>query len=124
MGLVRNLEKNLFAFLQFRFSLVITACVAVLFLNVWPFLGMFIAPAWSRLPFAVAVALIAGRYYQSSEAMGVPSITFLLNPISAILTAVAILGSAFAAIRDGGVTWRGTTYSLEDLRNKEGTQEK
>lgn len=118
MGLVRNLEKNLFAFLQFRFSLVIAACVAVLFLNVWPFLGAIIASGWSRLPFAFAVAMIAARYYQSSEAMGVPTVTFLLNPISAILTAVAILGSAFAAIRDGGVTWRGTKYSLEDLRKK------
>jgi glycosyltransferase involved in cell wall biosynthesis len=118
MGLVRNLEKNLFAFLKFRFSLVIAACVAVLFLNVWPFMGMFIAPGWSRLPFAVAVALIAARYYQGSEAMGVPTITFLLNPLSAILTAFAILGSAFATIRDGGVTWRGTKYSLEDLRKK------
>ncbi len=118
MGLVRNLEKNLFAFLQFRFSLVIAACLAVLFLNVWPFMGVFIAPGWSRLPFAVAVALIAARYCQSSEAMGVPAITFLLNPISAVLTAVAIVGSAFAAIRDRGVTWRGTKYSLEELRKK------
>jgi hypothetical protein len=118
MGLVRNLEKNLFAFLQFRFSLVIAACFAVLFLNVWPFVGVFIAPGWSRLPFALAVALIAARYYQSSEAMGVPSITFLLNPIGAILTAIAIVGSAFAAIRDGGVTWRGTRYSLNELRKK------
>src|SRR6185437_14457447 len=84
MGLVRNLEKNLFAFLQFRLSLVIAACVAVLFLNLWPFLGVFIAPGWSRLPFAVAVALIAARYYQSADAIGVPAITFLLNPVSAV----------------------------------------
>jgi hypothetical protein len=118
MGMVRNLEKNLFAFLQFRFSLVFAACLAILFLNLWPFLGAFIAPGWSRLPFAVAVVMIAARYYQSADAMGVPTITFLLNPISAILTGVAILGSAFAAIRDGGVTWRGTKYSLEDLRKK------
>ena len=118
MGLVRNLEKNMFAFLKFRFSLVIAACVAVLFLNVWPFLGAIIAPGWTHLPFAVAVALIAARYYQSAEAIGVPAITFLLNPASAILTAVAILGSAFAATRDGGITWRGTRYSLEELRKK------
>jgi len=118
-GLVRNLEKNLFAFLQFRFSLVVAACVLLLFLNVWPFLGVIIAPGWSRAPFAFAVAMIAARYYQGAATMGVPTITFLLNPISAILTGVAILGSAFSAIRDGGVTWRGTKYSLEDLRKKE-----
>jgi hypothetical protein len=43
---------------------------------------------------------------------------FLANPISAILTGVAIVGSAFAAIRDGGITWRGTKYSLKELRKK------
>jgi glycosyltransferase involved in cell wall biosynthesis len=118
MDLVRNLEKNLFAFFKFRFSLVIAACLAVLFLNVWPFAGVIVVPGWSRLPFAVAVAMIAARYYQGAGTMGVPTITFLLNPISAILTAVAIAGSAFAAIRDGGVTWRGTKYSLEELRKK------
>jgi len=118
MGLVRNLEKNLFAFLQFRFSLVVAACLLLLFLNVWPFLGVMIAPGWARGPFAFAVAMIAARYYQGAATMGVPAITFLANPISAILTGVAIVGSAAAAIRDGGVTWRGTKYSLEELRKK------
>jgi glycosyltransferase involved in cell wall biosynthesis len=118
MGLVHNLEKNLFAFLKFRFSLVVAACVLVLFLNVWPFVGMIVAPGWSRVPFAFAVAMIAARYYQGSRTMGVPTITFLLNPISAILTAVAIVGSAFAAIRDGAITWRGTKYPLDEFRRK------
>jgi hypothetical protein len=118
MGLVHNLEKNLFAFLKFRFSLVVAACVLVLFLNVWPFVGMIVAPGWSRVPFAFAVAMIAARYYQGSRTMGVPTITFLLNPVSAILTAVAIVGSAFAAIRDGAITWRGTKYPLDELRRK------
>lgn len=118
MGLVRNLEKNLFAFLKFRFSLVIAASVLVLFLNVWPFLGLIVAPGWSRLPFVFAVAMIAARYSQGSAKMGVPAITFLLNPISAILTAFAILGSAFAALRDGAITWRGTKYPMNELRRK------
>ena len=118
MGLVRNLEKNLFAFLKFRFSLVIAACVLVLFLNVWPFLGTIVAPGWSRVPFAFAVAMIAARYFQGAKTMGVPAITFLLNPISAILTALAILGSAFATLRDGAITWRGTKYPLDVLRRK------
>jgi glycosyltransferase involved in cell wall biosynthesis len=118
MGLVRNLEKNLFAFLRFRLSLVIAACILLLFLNVWPFVGTIIAPGWARAPFAFAVAMIAARYYQGSATIGVPTITFLLNPISAILTGFAILGSAFAAIRNGGVTWRGTKYPLDELRKK------
>jgi len=118
MGMVRNLEKNLFAFLKFRFSLVFLACLALLFLNVWPFLGLVIAPGWARVSFAVAVAMIALRYQQNSQVTGIPAIIFLGNPISAALTGVAILRSTFVAVRDGGITWRGTKYSLKELRKK------
>ena len=57
-GVVRNLEKNLFAFFGFRMALVILACFAVLFSCVWPFVGLLFAPGWTRAPFALAVALI------------------------------------------------------------------
>jgi hypothetical protein len=39
-GIIRNLEKNLFAFLQFRLSLVLAVCAMVFFLCVWPFAGL------------------------------------------------------------------------------------
>src|SRR5258708_34833065 len=46
-GVVRNLEKNLFAFLKFRVSLVIAACCVMGFLCVSPFAGLALASAWS-----------------------------------------------------------------------------
>ncbi len=61
-GIIRNLEKNLFAFLQFRVSLVLAVCAVVCFLCVWPFAGLALAPGWARTGFAVAVALIALGY--------------------------------------------------------------
>lgn len=119
IGMVRNLEKNMFAFLQFRFSIVLAVCVLLLLLNVWPFLGVIFAPGWCKAVFAFAVAMIAVRYYQGSSFTGVPTLVFLLNPISAILTGLAIVRSAFSVVRDGGITWRGTTYPLVELRKKQ-----
>jgi len=117
-GVVRILEKNLFAFLNFRVSLALAACVLLMFVNVWPFAGAVLAPGWSRLPFIAAVILIAIRYHQSEPVTGAPTVVFLATPISALLTAIAIVGSAYKAIRNGGITWRGTTYPLEELRKK------
>jgi len=117
-GVIRNLEKNLFAFFRFRFTLVFAACLALFFVNVWPFVGLFFAPGWAKAGFAVAIVMIAVRYRQTSPLTGVPTAVFLAHPISASLFAVAVLRSAFATIRDGGVTWRGTKYSLEELRKK------
>jgi len=117
-GVIRNLEKNLFAFFRFRFTLVFAACVALFFVNVWPFAGLFLAPGWAKAGFAVAIAMIAVRHSQTSPLTGAPTIVFLAHPISASLFAVAVLRSAFATVRDGGVTWRGTKYSLEELRKR------
>jgi hypothetical protein len=43
---------------------------------------------------------------------------FLTCPIAAIVFAYATLQSAFIALRDGAVTWRGTKYSLKELKKK------
>jgi hypothetical protein len=117
-GMVRNLEKNLFAFLKFRFSLVLAACLTLLFLNVWPFLGVVLVPGWAKTGFAIAITMIALRYQQNSRVTGVSAVFFLANPLSALLTGVAILRSTFLAIRDGGIIWRGTKYSLRELRRR------
>jgi len=117
-GVVANLEKNLFAFLQFRISLVLAVCAVTFFLCVCPFLGLFLASGWAKAGFAVAVATIALAYTLSGRLMGSSPLLFLTCPIAAIVFNFAALQSAFLALRDGAITWRGTKYSLEELRNK------
>jgi glycosyltransferase involved in cell wall biosynthesis len=118
LGMVRNLEKNMFALMRFRLGISFAACFADVFLNVWPFVGVIFAPGWARLPFAFAVLMVALRYFQGVPLTGVPAFLFFLHPISGTLTAVAILRSAFAGVRDGAITWRGTKYPLAELRRK------
>jgi glycosyltransferase involved in cell wall biosynthesis len=117
-GVVANLEKNLFAFLQFRISLVLAVCALTFFLCVCPFLGIFMAPGWAKAAFAVAVAMIALVYTLSGRLMGTSALLFLTCPIAALVFEFAALQSAFLALRDGAITWRGTKYSLEELKKK------
>jgi hypothetical protein len=117
-GVVANLEKNLFAFLQFRISLVLAVCALTFFLCVCPFLGVFLAPGWAKTAFAAAVALIALVYTLSGRFMGTSPLLFLTCPIAALVFEFAALQSAFLALRDGAITWRGTKYSLTELRKK------
>ena len=118
LGVVANLEKNLFAFLRFRISLVLAVCALTFFLCVWPFLGLFLAPGWAKAVFAVAVALIALTYTLSGRYMGNSALLFLTCPVAALVFNFATLQSAFLALRDGAITWRGTKYSLRELKNK------
>jgi glycosyltransferase involved in cell wall biosynthesis len=117
-GIVRNLEKNLFAFLKFRVSLVVAACGVLGFLCVWPFVGLALAPGWARTGFAFAVAMIAISYSMASRYTRTSPVFFVTCPIGALLTMYAVSRSAFVAVRDGGITWRGTKYPLAELRKK------
>jgi glycosyltransferase involved in cell wall biosynthesis len=117
-GVVANLEKNLFAFLQFRIALVLAVCATTSFLCIGPFAGFFLAAGWARAPFALAIALIAIAYTYAGRYMASSPLLFLTCPIAAIVFAYATLQSAFIALRDGAVTWRGTKYSLDELKKK------
>ena len=117
-GVVANLEKNLFAFLQFRISLVLAVCGVTFFLCVCPFLGLFLAPGWARAGFAAAVAMIALAYTLTGRYMASSPLLFITCPIAAIIFAFATLQSAFLALRDGAITWRGTKYLLSELKKK------
>lgn len=120
MGVVRNLEKNLFAFFRFRMSLALAACVALFTLCMAPFIGLVFAPVgasgWGRAGFAVAVAMIAGLHGMTARVSRISPLIFLTFPVGAGLFLFAVVQSAFLALRDGGITWRGTKYSLEELR--------
>jgi glycosyltransferase involved in cell wall biosynthesis len=117
-GVVANLEKNLFAFLQFRIALVLGVCATTFFLCVVPFLGVFLAPGWARADFGATVVLIAVAYSLTGRYMASSPLLFLTCPVAAIVFAFATLQSAFLAVRDGAITWRGTRYSLAELRKK------
>lgn len=118
LGVVANLEKNLFAFLQFRISLVLAVCALTFFLCVCSFLGIFLAPGWAKAGFAFAAGMIALAYTLCGRYMGSSPLLFLTCPVAALVFNFAALQSAFLALRDGAITWRGTKYSLEELRKK------
>ncbi len=115
-GIVRNLTKNMFASMQFSWARAIAACVLFCFLNLFPFVGLALAPGWARLPFAVALAALAALYGGLSRLMRVSPLWVILHPLSSLLLLYTMARSMAHAVRHHGIIWRGTWYSLEDLR--------
>jgi glycosyltransferase involved in cell wall biosynthesis len=116
LGVVSNLKKNFFALFGFRISLLLAACVGIFGVCIAPFLGLALAPGWTRAGFAVAVAMIAALHFITTRVSRVSPLIMVTYPVGAGLCLFAMLQSAFVALRDGGITWRGTKYSLEELR--------
>ena len=116
VGLSDNLTKNMFSLLQFRWGKSVGALLLLLALNFLPLAGAVWAPGWAKLPYAVALASIALIYVGMSRRTEVPWWTFVFYPVSALMMAVTLLRSMLHAARHRGVIWRGTHYSLDELR--------
>jgi glycosyltransferase involved in cell wall biosynthesis len=116
LGVVRNLSKNFFAVLFFQWPRALASAFGVAFLNLLPFLGIFLAHGWARLPYAVALASMFAIYVGMSWKSPIPPYYFVLHPISTVLFVYTILLSMWLALSSGGITWRGTFYSLKELK--------
>ena len=116
MGVVNNLTKNFFAILSFQWWRTLASMFGLLFLNLGPFLGVWLAHGWARLPYTVALGSMFLIYLGMSFKSSIPPYYFLLHPISTLMFAYTLLRSMFLTLRDDGVTWRGTKYPLEELR--------
>jgi len=116
MGMVNNLTKNFFAIMSFQWWRALLSAFALAFLNLMPFVGIWIAHGWARLPYAVALASIFAIYVGMSWESDVPTYYFVLHPIGAALFVYIMLRSMALTLARGGVVWRGTFYSLEELR--------
>jgi glycosyltransferase involved in cell wall biosynthesis len=116
MGVVRNLTKNFFAIMSFQWSRALLSCIALLFLNLWPFFGIGLAHGWARLPYAVALLSMFSIYLGMSLQSSVPPYYFLLHPISTVLFTYTMIRSMSLTLWQGGVVWRGTKYPLDELK--------
>jgi glycosyltransferase involved in cell wall biosynthesis len=115
-GVVNNLSKNFFAILSFQWPRALLSCFALAFLNLLPFIGIWLAHGWARVPYAVALLSMFMIYLGMSWKSSIPPYYFLFHPISTALFAYAVLRSMYLTLSQGGVIWRGTKYPLEELR--------
>jgi len=116
MGMVDNLTKNFFAIMSFQWWRALLSAFALAFLNLMPFLGVWLAHGWARLPYAVALASMFAIYVGMSWKSDVPAYYFALHPISTLLFVYTMLRSMCLTLARGGVVWRGTFYPLDELR--------
>src|ERR1700729_4641262 len=115
-GIVNNLTKNFFAVLSFQWWRSLLSAFGLAFLNFGPFLGIFLAHGWARVPYAVALASLFSIYVGMSWRSAVPAYYFLLHPVSTALFIYTLLRSMILTLSNDGIEWRGTKYPLAELR--------
>ena len=115
-GIVDNLTKNFFAVLSFQWPRTVVSIVGLGCLNLGPFLGVWLAQGWARVPYAIALISLFGIYYGMSRMSEVRAYYFFLHPVSTSLFMYILLRSMVHTLWNDGIVWRGTKYPLEELR--------
>ena len=114
--IINNLTKNFFALMHFSVLRALGACLILLFFNITPFLGICLAHGWAKLPFAISLAAIFCLYLGMSWNSPIWPQYFFLHPVSTGMLIYTMMVSMITTLRQNGVIWRGTHYSLADLR--------
>jgi hypothetical protein len=120
LAVVGLMEKNGFAIFRYRLGLTALACAA---LALYPILTAvaIIAGGWlltSVLVMHLAIGLV---YFADRRLTGVsPWHLILFAPATALVTYAFLRSTILTLLRDG-VMWRGTHYSLSELRRHAGT---
>ncbi len=115
-GVVNNLTKNFFAVLSFQSWRTVLSAFGLAFLNYGPFLGLWLAHGWARVPYGIALVSLFLIYVGMSWRSAVPAYYFLLHPVSTTLFIYTLLRSMILTLWNDGIVWRGTKYPLEELR--------
>jgi glycosyltransferase involved in cell wall biosynthesis len=115
-----GLEKNTFAGLHYRISMVFFAIFGVFITNVLPFITIFSSDRIVAL-LSLGVILLSGIHYVLViRKMTVFSpVMFLVLPVTALLFIYSIIRASWLTYKRGGIMWRGTLYKLSELREKE-----
>lgn len=116
LGMVRNLTKNFFAILRFNTALAVLAVLGILTANLLPFAGVWMTTGWGRAGFVTALVSLALIYVGMSWRSDIPPWYVGLHAIGTVLFCYAIVRSVVLTLARRGVVWRGTWYSLVELR--------
>lgn len=113
---IEGLAKNTFATVEYSVPLLAGASVLFVVGTIWPFLAVALTEGITRALYVGTCALIllfAGRAIRDANLRLWLVATI---PFSGFLFLYILWRSAWTILRDGGVTWRGTLYPLEELR--------
>lgn len=115
-ALVRGLEKNTLAGVNYSVAAIIASAVAQAVFFVWPFIALAGVSGATALLNAVICILLLAAYADTTRIAGTPRWYAFGLPFMVILFSWILLRATWVTLRDGGITWRGTHYPLAALK--------
>jgi hypothetical protein len=114
--MIDGLMKNAFAGVEYSLLALVGATMALVLINVWPFIGLVTSHGLTRAFHGASVVFIVLLFWTSTGFARGRLGYVVAYPAAALLFAYVMWRSALIATIRGTVTWRGTAYPLAQLR--------
>ena len=113
---VRGLEKNLFAGTDYRLGLTLAGIVFNLIFCLWPWLAVLLTQGPQRLFYLAACIIMVLIAADGARFHGFNRWTAIAFPVTVTLFTFIVLRTLILTLAQGGIYWRGTFYSLKELK--------
>jgi glycosyltransferase involved in cell wall biosynthesis len=113
---VAGLEKNSFPGLDYSVAKVIGGTLFHLAAYSLPWVAVWLTRGATQALFAAAIVLMSLLYAGAARAQGAPVRHVVLFPVACLLFVYVVWNGTARVLRSGGIEWRGTRYSLAELR--------
>lgn len=120
----QGLLKSSFAAHGFQLIYVGLTTLVVSVFHIWPWIGLLVGDAWVALLCGLILLGEALIYYRLWRNTPWGWGCLLLFPLVAPLQIIELWHSALMALWRGGISWRGSFYSLQELRAALGQQKR
>lgn len=114
--LINGLMKNTFALFHYRLSLVLAGALFVFLLTILPFWAFFFTSGITRIFFGAAVLIRLVTFAKGLLDAGINPIHAFWAPLTPYIGIYVALKAAAVTIKNNGIEWRGTHYSLAELK--------
>lgn len=112
----RGLEKNAFAPLEYSLPLFVVVVLLHFVSYVLPWLGLF-AGGWITIVCTLIIAAQMLSLASTGRIAGSPWKHAPVMPLAALAFELILTRAVFLTLKNGGIRWRDTFYSLEQLRS-------
>lgn len=113
---VRGLEKNLFAGTDYRLGLTLAGILFNLIFCLWPWLAVLLSSGPTRLIYLAACITMVLVAADGARFHGFNRWTAVALPVTVTLFTFIVLRTLILTLARGGISWRGTFYSLKELK--------
>jgi cellulose synthase/poly-beta-1,6-N-acetylglucosamine synthase-like glycosyltransferase len=116
-GLIEGLMKNSFSATNYHLSLIFLGSFVLSFFFIWPFVGVVIFSGLARFFYVVTSVLILMGVALNAHRLKMNVWQTWGFPFTMLLLLYIVWKASLRTLWKGGIEWRGTFYSLRDLRS-------